>query len=173
MLAKLNRFLPTSILKLIYFSLIHSRLSYLSIIWASARRIHRRPLEILQNRALKRAMKTNNRFNTVALYQSAGVLPLRGICDIQLCECLREHLNSTRNEHSSIEFIFPSHTFPRRNQPMLRIPRARRYYGLSSINFRAPTLYNKLIQRSIRFDGQVKKHKFKFELKKKCLAQMC
>lgn len=165
MLAKLNKFLPTNILKLIYFSLIHSRLSYLTVLWASARPIYRRPLEIIQNRALKRAMKKNNRTNTVELYQSAAVLPLRGIRDVQLGECVFEHLNGTNNEQTSIEFSFPSHTFPRRAQPLLRIPRVRRFFGTSSINFRGASLYNKLIQNSVQLNANVNKSKLKSELK--------
>lgn len=167
MITKLSAFLPTKILLLIYFSLVHSHLSYLTIIWACARRRHRRPAEVLQNRALRRCLKKNNRFNTMHLYQQCNVLPLRGIRDLQLCQCIRNTLATPTNNTSSIVLSHPSLQRPRRQPAMLSVPRIHSYYGECSINYRAPILYNDTL-RHINQHNRTETN-FKTNIKKELL----
>lgn len=142
-IAKLSGFMPTSVLRMIYHSLVHSHLSYLTLLWASAKRVNRRPLEVLQNRAVKKCQKLRMRHNTADAYKRARILPLRGISNMQTLECvitnIREHQDCSRPS-----FEFPVTTRPRRGPQLLRIPKVKGGYGQASLNHRGATLYNKL-----------------------------
>lgn len=142
-IAKLSGFMPASVLRMIYHSLVHSHLSYLTLLWASARRANRRPLEVLQNRAVKKCQKMKMRHNTADAYKQARILPLRGIANMQLLECVAAATRRDR-DHSRLSFEFPITTRPRRGPKLLRIPKVKGGYGLASLNFRGATLYNKI-----------------------------
>lgn len=141
MLAKINRFMPKKIMLMIYNSIVHSHLSYLTLLWASARQSSRRPLERLQNRALKRCLQLPNRHNTVDVYQQSTVLPIRAIAELQLSEFVWASMGQPL--HQSM-FRFPSTTRPRRGAPKLQIPHTRCFYGQSSLNYRGARLFNSL-----------------------------
>lgn len=137
-ITKLSHFMPTTILLIIYNSLVHSNLSYLTVLWAAARQTHRRPLQRLQNRVLKRCLKLPNMHNTKEVYQSSNVLPVRGIGEMQLSEYVWQQLSSPPEQP---DFVFPPCRL-RRGNPKLAIPRISGYHGQSSLSFRGSKLYN-------------------------------
>lgn len=140
-LAKISSFLPTRVLLLIYNSLIHSHLSYLTLIWAAARQIHRRPIERLQRRALKRCLKLANRHSTIDTFQRAQVLPLMGISDSQLIEYVLTNMKEPANQRI---FKFPELQRLRRGTAKLKVPRTRSCHGQASVAHRGARLYNEL-----------------------------
>ena len=50
-MCRLQHFLPHEVLRLLYFSLVHSHLSYCPIVYLATFKTHFKPLQILQNRA--------------------------------------------------------------------------------------------------------------------------
>lgn len=80
-LYKLRNCLPKQAKSKIYFALIHSHLCYVSQVWGTAAATHLRPLQILQNRAIKlihslpRLTPTSDLFNRF----EQRILPVKGI----------------------------------------------------------------------------------------------
>lgn len=142
-LAKLNRFLPRTALITIYNSLVHCHLGYLTMLWASARNNHRRPLEVMQSRALRRVLNVPNRHNTTELYRSTNVFPLKGISDMQLCDYVWTNLKSPPIDRI---FHYPSRIRPRRGEAKLQIPRVNGFHGETSIALRGARTYNEMPQ---------------------------
>jgi hypothetical protein len=69
------------ILKTIYHAFIHSNILYsLLIVWGSAHKTSLKPIQILQNRALKFVFKNGPLFGTIELYHTVlkGTLPVSG-----------------------------------------------------------------------------------------------
>ena len=52
-LYKISTCIPQSVRRVIYFSLIHSHLQYLNIVWGRAYQVHLQQLKVLQNKAIK------------------------------------------------------------------------------------------------------------------------
>lgn len=63
MIKRLSNFLPLSVLKKLYFSLIHSRFSYCVGIWGSAKKKLIEAMEVMQKRALKAIFRLPFRFS--------------------------------------------------------------------------------------------------------------
>lgn len=164
MLSKLCSFLPKHVLKMIYYSLIHSRISYLTLIWGCARRVHRRPLEVLQNRAIKRCQRVPNRTNTVQLYHDANVLPIRGICDMQMWQLAFDWIKMPTICPSSIELSYPSTDRLRRINNLV-IPRVRNHHGETSVNHRLAKLYNSSLDCACIIESNNNRITFKQKIK--------
>jgi hypothetical protein len=72
MLYKLKFNMPSRILKSIYHAFIHSNIQYLLIVWGSAHKASLKPIQILQNRALKYVFNKGPLFGTVELYHTVA-----------------------------------------------------------------------------------------------------
>jgi hypothetical protein len=86
MLYKLKFYLPSRILKSINHAFIHSNFQYLLIVWGSAQKPSLKPVQILQNRALKSVFNKGPLFGTVELYHTVakGLLPVRALYEYQV-----------------------------------------------------------------------------------------
>ena len=78
-LYKLKNKLPKSTLETIYFSLFQSKILYLISIWGNAKKIYKKPLQVLQNRALKNVYSLPILYSTSHLYiiNARRMLPLQ------------------------------------------------------------------------------------------------
>ena len=83
---KLRTVLPAEVLKSIYFSLVHSHLKYLTSIWGLAPVVHLKPVQRLQNCALKNVFGLPRLTSTFDLYfiYSRTILPIKGIHELQV-----------------------------------------------------------------------------------------
>lgn len=116
---------------------------------------------------MKGCMKVSTRHNTVQLYQSANVLPLERIDELQLGEYVLEQLRANP-DGDKCKFSFPDINRPRRGQRKLKIPKVRSQLGTSSISYRGTTLFNSLSE-DVR--KSYEKNKLKSVMKKIYLSR--
>lgn len=85
-MSKLNKFVPLSILKTIYFAIIHSRIDYGAFAWTMANKTLVNRVQVHQNRALKTIHSLNNRYHTLDLYTriNKNVIPVKALGEHQL-----------------------------------------------------------------------------------------
>lgn len=101
-LYKLRNVLPSEVLRLIYFSLFHSHLVYLCSILGQTYSSYLRPLQVLQNRALKIVFNLPALTSTTDLYARLvrNVLPIRGIHELQTVRLVRQVMNNEVFHHT-------------------------------------------------------------------------
>ena len=94
---KFSKFMPSQVLKNIFYCLIYSNLQYLTILWGNAAAIYIKPLQILENRAIKNILGLPLRFHTNELYenQNLNVLTIRGIYRYQLANYVYNCIHNT------------------------------------------------------------------------------
>lgn len=159
-LGRLRFFLPVCIMRRLYFALIHSSISYLVGIWGAACTTILRPLQILQNRAIRFACKLPRDYPTRSLYSFDGQMILN-ICSLYRFSVSKfVHQSVTNNAYHTINFRPQGdiHTHNTRNRNRLRRPLVRRNYGLMAIAFSGPTIYESVplnIRSSVSFTSFV------------------
>lgn len=143
-LYKVRQFLPIAALKLIYFSLIHSQINYLCSIWANTYNKYIKPIQVLQNRAIKLIYHLPRLTNTVDLYHlyAKTILPIRGIQEIQTLRFLRQVLNE--EVLHQIEFQWRENLNSLRDTVLLSRPPVRTQTGSRQISFLGPSMFNRL-----------------------------
>jgi hypothetical protein len=104
MLYKFKFYLPSRILKSIYHAFIHSNIQYLLIFWGSAHKASLKPIQILQNRALKSVFNKGSLFGTVELYHTVakGILSVRALHEYLLSCSVFKMMKSM--VHSNLTF---------------------------------------------------------------------
>lgn len=163
-LYKMRDFLPTDALKMIYFSLIHSHLVYLCCIWGQTFYSHMKPLQTLQNRALKLVYGLPFLTPTVSLYCHfvKNVLPIKGIHEYQMVRMVRQILNEEVFFHT--QFSFRNSVQSLRDVLRVGAPNVRTALGSRQMAYSGPQYFNRLpyeirsISRTPSFECAVKKH---------------
>ena len=88
---RLQHFFPYEILRLLYFSLVHSHLSYCPIVYLATFKTHLKPLQIVQNRALiiyvlhkylPSPSSYPGKTTTETLYLLMHILPISCLCNL-------------------------------------------------------------------------------------------
>jgi len=79
-----KRILTSNNLKLLYFSLVHSHLSYGTLIWGSAVKYRIRKLEIKQKQCLRNICNAKYNIDTTSLFKKQSILKLNDIINMQL-----------------------------------------------------------------------------------------
>lgn len=158
LLRKLKWHLPTFVLRSIYFAHFHSHLHYIPFVWGFASESLLKPLQTLQNRALKHVYKLPMRYNTENLFNGPAnrILPVKGIIAQFTINFI--HKSLTNNIRTNIKFNLNRNNTKQNGQ----ISRAcgkppSTNFGKRDIMHIAPILYNKLPKevRESRF-GQFK-----------------
>lgn len=163
-LYKVRTMLPPEAMKSIYFSLIHSHVIYLCSIWGQTTYNHLRPLQVLQNRALKIAYELPPLTSTVHLFSHyvRNVLPIRGISEMQIVKLVRQMLNNEIFHHT----VFSVRHSIQNLRDSLRIgaPSVRTSLGGRQISYAGPACFNQLpidlrrISNTSKFIRSVRRH---------------
>lgn len=143
---KLKNRLNREVLRKIYFSLIHSKLTYMITVWSSAKETYKKVLYVLQNRSLKAIYRLPVYYSTRALYGTVA----RNILNVSQMstKCLALYVHQCLNEDIHHNMLFEKLTYrqtraathERLKPPDIRTTR----YGLESIKNRAIKIYNDL-----------------------------
>lgn len=160
---KLRFMLPRTITKKLYFSLVHSNISYLAGVWGCAYNAVLQPLQILQNRAMKFSLQLPRLFSTVELYKydQRRVLNVNGLYRFQISKFVHQCIHDLA--YHTITFGNTNHNHNTRNRNGLRRPIARRRFGQMAIIVAGPIMYESIPQsiRNIltysRFSADLKK----------------
>lgn len=143
-LRRIKSFVPCGVLKSIYFAFIHSQISYLACIWGNSCVEYKKPIEILQRRALKHVFKLPMKFSSVLLFQNYAYNVLN-VQSLFISGIYKYMFESTRAmSYSTVEFKKSGHNYRTRHCDQLTRPLVISTYGSKSISFFGPTLFNKL-----------------------------
>lgn len=162
---KIKHKLPQKVLFLIYHSLFHSILSYVTAVWGNACGLLINKLQVAQNRILKIILNLPIRSHTVDLYVKNNILPVRGIYVFQVCSFIYLCLNN--KTHSNTKFVRSNHQYGTRYHDLLNRPNVTTVPGERSINFNGAQLYNYF---NNRFGKSSSLNIFKNQLKQ-CLSR--
>ena len=141
-----KRFLSSSNLKLLYFSLVHTHLSYGTMIWGGTYKTHIHKLEIIQKKAIRSIYKANYNAHTSPLFKKSNILKLCDIFNIQIGKLVFKCINQLSPPSLSDLFTrnadFHSYQTRNNNNPRALKPNAL----LVSQNFviRAPAMWSTL-----------------------------
>ena len=135
-LYKLSSYLPTSTLKTLYFSLIHSYLSYANVVWGGTYATHLLPLFRLQKKSIRIINKVGYLHPTQNLFYDNKILKLEDIHKHTLACYAFKNFD-----------IFASDTVRRystRNSTNLTSLRQRLNICLRSVFFQCPNIWSNL-----------------------------
>lgn len=156
---KMRKVLPNKIMKLLYHSLIHSRIDYAALSYATVHQTHIQRIQVLQNRALKRCYRLNNRFSTDDLYRTVtkDIIPIRLMQRYQAC--LFVHNATNHKIRTNISFSIKTNAHNTRKGVRLDTLRPRNWHGQCAISYTGPSYFNEL-------NDETKNCKNEFKFKK-------
>jgi exonuclease III len=164
MLWKLRRRLPLKVMKSIYQTLFETHLNYLSPIWTNASDTFIKPLQVIQNRALRNVFDLDRRTNRVQMYLNLveNCLPLRAIGFLNTATFI---YNASRNSiRTNLSFCRITNTrSQRRPQVVLKESSSKSSHGKKSISAFGVKLFN-----SIPNDIKAVRHMHAFKWTLRC-----
>lgn len=137
-------FLPSKILRTLYYAIVHPHLEYASAIWTSARKTRVHKLQVLQRRAMKCCFKLKTRHPTLDLFLNVGktILPLKALGTLQICTTVFTSLNNIAT--TNLEFHYDENRRSNRRPRTLATIRVNNDWGKNSISYRGPMAYASL-----------------------------
>jgi Reverse transcriptase (RNA-dependent DNA polymerase) len=145
-LYRIRQFTPKNILMAIFNAHIQSHLAYLASVYTSATNSALRPLQVLQNRALKIIHRLPPWHSSEDLFKNEvkNVLPVKGLGIMQTCTFVRKIMK--KEVHSNIKFERFSTTHTTRNvtKEKLKPAKYRSNMGSAAISHQGPKLFNSL-----------------------------
>lgn len=145
MLWKLRNKLPTYVKKKIYQTLFESHLLYMNIIWGTACDNIIKPLQSIQNRALRSVFNLERRLNRVQMYSHSteNCLPIRGLNYILTATYIYRNIHG--KIHSNINFPRITNRRGRsRHLNEIQETMSRTNYGHKSITSQGVKIFNSI-----------------------------
>ena len=142
---KLN-FLPSRILRNLYFTLLHSHLNYCNIIWASSNLTNLRRLHKLQKKAVRIICNLPFNAHTSLLFQSLKILSIFDMYKLNtacyMYSCHRKLLPSPLRKYFAVNS--DKHVQHTRRNDDFYVPFSRTSVSQRSLAFSGPKLWNSL-----------------------------
>lgn len=164
-LRRLSNIIPTFVLKNLYFSMIHSHLSYMNMIWNSINQTDIKDLRIIQNKAIKNVYQLPRLTPTRYLY-SKNILPIELLMNYNTLILIHQiKSNNIKHSFTIVENNEIHEHYTRTNNDLV-VSDVRTRFGRSSILFNGFILYNNLpleirnITSFHKFQNIVKIHLF-------------
>lgn len=161
-LSKAKYFTPTSQLLKIYYAHVHSHLQYLAPLFGVAAKKSLKPLQVIQNRALKHVFKLDSSHSTISLFTdyAKNILPIKGITF--LTSVIFVH--KMKLKISGTNLTVDSKVNNRRSNGEIIPSSFSTNYLKRDISFHGYKIYNNL-SRNVKNETNL--HKFKHLVKKK------
>ena len=146
LLYKLNKFLPTNILKIIYSSLIHPYLIYGVEAWHGTFKNLTNKIFVLQKKAIRAVNSLDFNEHTNEYFISNEIMKLEDQYKYQISNYTFQLLNSNIDEEitSIIMNNQEAHSHDTRHGKMLKIPRVIRTMSKNNIIYIGPKVWNSL-----------------------------
>lgn len=142
---RIAAFIPYPQMKMLYFSLVHSRIQYLIANWGSACKTDLRGLQVLQNRCLKIISRKPALFPTTDLYSDMtdSVLPLKALYELQTTVQIRKYsTDATQHHNFKLQVRVSSRTTRQQGEFVLDRPYSE--FGRKKFTYFGGKLYNAL-----------------------------
>lgn len=159
-----RKFLPVDVMMKLYHSFVHVHLSYMVGVWGNSHWCYLKPLQVLQNRALKLVLGLSPRTSSVELYllHVRNVLPIRGLCELNVVKHVKKCLES--EVHNNFNFAFREQVMNFRDNYRLFVVFSRTQMGGNQIESMGADIFNRLpieirqIESTSVFVSRVKQH---------------
>ena len=147
-LYKIKNFLPTSTLLCVYYSLVHTHLSYGIIIWGSTYKSHLEKLTSLQNKAIRAVGGAGWNESSSPLYYKFKVLKFHDIYKYELAKFMHHVQNKTLptpllkifdDVKNDLNLNTRSRTREKLKVPLFKLSRTQK-----SVKYQGVTLWNSL-----------------------------
>lgn len=145
MLWKMRKKLPVYIKKKVYHTLFESHLLYMNIIWGTACDNVLKPLQTIQNRALRSVFNLDSKSSRVDMYlnHTENCLPIRGLNFLLTSSYIFRNLHA--KVHSNIRFTYVTTRRGRSSQRRnLQSTQSNTHYGHKSITSFGVNIFNSL-----------------------------
>lgn len=140
---KLSYTVPHYLLRSVYFSLIHSHLQYLAVLWFTAG-VKVNALKTLQNKAIKNIYSVPPRYSTENLYKNFNIMSVEKIYKYQVCLYIHQVIHKTRHSNITFEFRNEFHNYNTRIKNHINVTQVSSKFASLSIYVTGVTLYNQL-----------------------------
>lgn len=129
---------------MVYHSMFHSAMTYMIELWGGASYTYLKPIQVLQNRAVRNIYELPVLEPRVLMYErpEVRVLPLRGIYEYALCSLVFKTIRGECN--SRISFNAAMHDYPSRGSQLLTKPKCKLELCKRRIGYAGPSSYNNL-----------------------------
>jgi Reverse transcriptase (RNA-dependent DNA polymerase) len=144
-LYKCKRLMPRAALLSIYYSLVYSHLYYCCILWGNASKSVLKPLQTLQNKALRNIFNLPFRCSATPLYKSLSLIKLYDLANYQ--QSLFIHQFLAKNVPFALNSFFqfcPSKGINTRSSAIFLVPYARSEFLGKNITVSGPKYWNGL-----------------------------
>ena len=147
-LFKLNSFLPTNILKMLYNTLILPYLTYGVECWHAAPNYALDKLQVLQKKAVRAVFKLSYNEHTISYFKNNGLLKLNEIYRLNLSSHMYDVTNYATNLDILVRPITNSdvHNYNTRNRTNVSTPRYNRATTQSSFLYQSAKEWNSIPQ---------------------------
>jgi hypothetical protein len=127
----------------LYFSYIHSRLSYMNCIWSVIPKYLMDAIEIIQRKAL-RIVFCKNRFCSRSELYSEKVLPVSLQCKLSTAILTFKMINNSAKLNFPIQYMNQRHRYGTRNAGNIIVPRTATQLGAANFFVRAFAEFNEI-----------------------------
>ena len=138
---QLRDFLPTHILKKIYFAHVLPHINYCNCIWSNTFPTHLTPLTLIHKKIIRNLAKADFLEHTQPLYQNLKILNVDNIRKLNLSLLMFKQVKY--NEYN-IPTVTPDHRYNTRNRELLSIPSHRTTLLSNSFRVQAIRLWNQI-----------------------------
>jgi hypothetical protein len=132
-----NLFNSVSILRMIYFSIVHSRIDYGLTYWGGTYDVNTKPIFILQKNFIRLITKSTRTEASFPLFTRLNILPLKYMFVYKVLKLFYQRSGNTIENRGNYRNRL-------RNAEHLPIPRPRNTFFSMNFQFLAPRLFNKL-----------------------------
>ena len=105
MIYKLRHYVPSSTLRIVYYSMFHSDIQYSLMNWGRAAKSHYHKLSILQNKILRTCLFRPRRYETNLLYSRFRVLKLEDMINTEFAKFMFKYSNNMLSNSFNNHFI--------------------------------------------------------------------
>lgn len=156
-LNKLKHIAPMDSLKLIYYSYIHSHLTYLNVIWSHTSKANMKDLFVLQKRAIKNIINVHPRYPSALLFQQ-NYRSIYSIIVEELALYIYKVVNNLIKHSYEPTQTSEIHDYNTRRRSHYAITNFKSNIRESNVYYKGFELFNKL-PSEIRSQNQIKKFK--------------
>lgn len=144
-LKKLQGITSESIRRSVYYALIDSHLKYLNIIWGNTSQTLLKPLETLQNRAIRNIYNLPYRTHRAQMYKETRIMPLQMSRDMNTIIYTHNIMNNRIKTNTRITTNNDIHSYNTRNRTNMHTESINTHrYGKTALNHQMINLYNQL-----------------------------
>ena len=140
----LKEYLPTYILKLIYFSLFHSHIIYCTHIWGNTSKYIMQTLIVAQNKIMRQIYRLNYRTNTDYIYKTKKIMSFKNIIIFKSLKIMYKVFNGVIHLNIYNIFTLRIPKYNMRSMNNFNLPEIKTNIGKFHLGYNGPKLWNAL-----------------------------